>query len=392
MSRLLRFALIVVLLGGVLPAVPAAADTVLPPSYCQEVPQSSNEIYLICVPPNWTYPFDVVVFAHGYVPPGAPMTQYYEQLTLSDGQFLPNLTNGLGYAFISTSYTKNGLAVKEGLADTLHLIDWFKAQPPWAGGVGRVYLIGASEGGLITTLAAEQQSPPIDGGLALCGPIGSFRGQLNYWGDFRVLFDYFYPHQLPGIPVKIPARLMSAWDSVFVPQIAELIVNLVNQHTTEQLLRTSRAPIDPANLTTAISTTVGILSYNVFATNEARDELGGQPFDNKHTWYVGSDDDQALNKPGGVQRFAADEAALQEIGRYYETSGKLRVPLVTMHTTGDPIVPYWHEILYNAKSPSGGSAPPHINMPIDRYGHCTFTTQEAMTAFGALVGMVTAVP
>jgi pimeloyl-ACP methyl ester carboxylesterase len=385
MSRLLRFALIVVLLGGVLPAVPAAADTVLPPSYCQQFPQPGSEIYLICVPPNWTEPFGVVVFAHGYEPPGAPMTQYYEQLILGDGQFLPNVANGLGYAFISTSYTKNGLAVKEGLADTLRLIEAFKFQYRQT---GRVYLIGASEGGLITTLAAEQPSPSIAGGLAMCGPIGSFRGQINYWGDFRVLFDYFYPHQLPGIPVKIPARLMSAWDSVFVPQIARLLVNPVNQHTTEQLLQTSLAPIDPASPTTVISTTVGILSYNVFATNEARDELGGQPFDNKHTWYSGSDNDQALNKPGGVQRFAADEAALQEISRYYETSGVLSVPLVTLHTFGDPIVPYWHEALYSDKARAGGSELKHVNIAIDRYGHCTFTTQEAMDAFGILVGMV----
>ena len=63
-----------------------------------------------------------------------------------------------------------------------------------------------------------------------------------------------------------------------------------------------------------------------------------------------------------------------------------------MHAFGDPIVPYWHEKIYNAKSPSGRSAPPHINIRIDSYGHCTFTTQEAMTAFATLVGMVTGVP
>jgi pimeloyl-ACP methyl ester carboxylesterase len=203
---------------------------------------------LICVPPNWADPFDVVVFAHGYVPPGASMTQYYEQLTLSDGQFLPNLANGLGYAFISSSYTKNGLAVKEGLADTLRLIDAFKSQFPQT---GRVYLIGASEGGLITTLAAEQQTP-IDGGLALCGPIGSFRGQINYWGDFRVLFDYFYRQALPSSPVRIPPGVMVNWEHLYVPRIAGLIGNLDNQLTTLQLLNTSGAPFDPANPSTAI--------------------------------------------------------------------------------------------------------------------------------------------
>jgi hypothetical protein len=29
------------------------------------------------------------------------------------------------------------------------------------------------------------------GGLAICGPIGDFGQQINYWGDFRALYDYF---------------------------------------------------------------------------------------------------------------------------------------------------------------------------------------------------------
>jgi len=386
MLRLLRVVLIVVLLGGLLPAAPVAADTSLPPSYCVEVPLlPSDEVYLICIPPDWSEPFDVVVFAHGYVPPGAPMNQYYEQLMLPGDQFLPNLANGLGYAFISTSYTKNGLAVKEGLADTVRLIQSFKTAHP---GVRHIYLVGASEGGLITTLAAEKRAP-ISGGLALCGPIGNFRSQINYWGDFRVLFDYFYPGALPSSPIEIPPEVMLNWETVYAPQIAGLIGNPANQHTTEQLLQTSRAPIDPANPSTAIETTVGILAYNVFATNEGKVELGGQPFDNKYKWYFGSDDDRALNGSGGVQRFKADLAALLEISRYYQTSGKLKVPLVTMHTLGDPIVPYWHEPLYTAKALFGGSALKHLNIPIVRYGHCTFTAEEALAGFAILNYMVT---
>ena len=34
--------------------------------------------------------------------------------------------------------------------------------------------------------------------LAACAPIGSFRQQVNYLGDFRVLFDYYFPGVLPG--------------------------------------------------------------------------------------------------------------------------------------------------------------------------------------------------
>ena len=386
MVRLWRVVLIVVLLGGVLPAVPAQADTSLPPSFCVEVPQPpSDEIYLICVPPDWSEPFDVVVFAHGYVPPGAPMTQYYEQLRLPGDQFLPNLANSLGYAFISTSYTKNGLAVKEGLADTVRLIQGFKIAHPQ---VRHVYLVGASEGGLITTLAAERQTP-ISGGLALCGPVGNFRKQIDYFGDFRVLFDYFYPGALPPSPIEVPPEVILNWETVYAPQIAGLIGNPANQHLTEQLLRTSHAPINSADPGTAIETTIGVLAYNVFATNDGRAELGSQPFDNKYRLYLGSDNDLAMNGSHGVQRFKADRAALLEISRYYQTTGKLQVPLVTMHTLGDPIVPYWHEPLYTAKTLFGGSALKHLNIPINRYGHCTFTAEEALAGFPILNYIVT---
>ena len=34
--------------------------------------------------------------------------------------------------------------------------------------------------------------------LALCGPVGDFAGQIDYLGDFRVLFDYFFPGVIPG--------------------------------------------------------------------------------------------------------------------------------------------------------------------------------------------------
>ena len=68
---------------------------------------------------------------------------------------LPDVVTLLGYAFVTTSYQSNGLAVREGMADLVEVVDIFKAQK---GVPNRVYLIGVSEGGLITTLAVEQAS------------------------------------------------------------------------------------------------------------------------------------------------------------------------------------------------------------------------------------------
>ena len=54
-----------------------------------------------------------------------------------------------------------------------------------------------------------------------------------------------------------------------------------------------------------------------------------------------------------------------------------------------PIVPYWHESLYDAKVTASGSTALHTNIPIVRYGHCSFTVPEVLAAFQALVFKVT---
>jgi pimeloyl-ACP methyl ester carboxylesterase len=396
-----RMFLIVALVAALLPVLPATAQSPAsnpwppPLDACLTGAQVSGALYAICLPqppltPAWNG--DLVIFAHGYVAPEpyGSLEDVLKQLILPDGSTMPQLITGIGYAFAMTTYSKNGLAVREGLADVVDLADVFTQRTGLT--PKHVYLLGVSEGGLITTLAAEKYPQTFSGGLALCGPIGDFRSQLNYWGDFRVLFDYFYPGALPPSPIAIPPEVMFQWNTVYTPTIISRMMNPLNQHVTEQLLKTSRASIDPANPgSTAIETTVGILSYNVFATNEGKVELGGQPFDNKLKWYTGSDNDRKLNGSNGVQRFKAQLplTALMDISRNYQTSGKLKIPLVTMHTLGDPIVPYWHETLYNAKALFGGSILKHLNIPINRYGHCTFTTEEALAGFAILNYMVT---
>ena len=274
--------------------------------------------------------------------------------------------NGLGFAFAVTSYSKNGLAIVEGINDLAELAAIFEATngPP-----GRTYLVGASEGGIITALALERRPDLYSGGFAACGPIGNFRRQINYLGDFRVVFDYFYPGILPGEADLIPTELIEGWKTVYVPRVRAAIS--ADPDKARQLLRVTKAPVglDPI---TVEETVLGVLWYNVFATNDARQKLGGQPFDNRLRWYSGSDNDLRLNLL--VDRFDADTAALLEIEQSYQTSGALSKPVVTLHTLGDPIIPY-------CTSPTGArSGWPvrtlHDNIPILEYGHCNFTAGE----------------
>ena len=219
------------------------------------------------------------------------------------------------------------------------------------------------------------------GGVAACGPVGDFRRQVNYWGDFRVLFDLYFPGLLPPSAVNVPQSVRDQWESVYVPRITMAFA--ARPAALDQLLRVSHAPFDPANADTKVATALGLLWYDAFATMDATATLGGQPFDNTTRLYTGSGNDFLLNLL--VKRYRANPLALQEMESDYQTSGRLAVPLVTLHTTGDPIVPYGHEPLYSLKALLGGSALLHANLPVARYGHCTFEPAEAVVALGLLV-------
>ncbi|MCH8890488.1 MAG: hypothetical protein IH827_05380 [Myxococcales bacterium] len=123
------------------------------------------------------------------------------------------------------------------------------------------------------------------------------------------------------------------------------------------------------------------------ASNDATVKLGGQPFDNTGRWYRGSDRPFRLNR--NVSRFHADPGAREEMELRYQTSGELIRPLVTLHTTDDPIVPFWHERLYRRKVFATGSGSLYRGIPVRRYGHCNFSVVETLVAFALLVHKVT---
>jgi hypothetical protein len=352
------------------------------PSQVAQGKLDSGALYLICVPATgWNG--DLVVYAHGYTSPTEQLG--FQNLMLPDGTHLPDVVLGQQYAFATTSYRQNGLSILEGAGDIRQLTALF----PQVNNGQRAtytYLTGVSEGALITTLLIEQSPQQFSGGLAACGPIGSFRGQINYFGDFRVLFDYFFPGVLPASPIEVPNGVIRDWQSTYVPKIKQALDNrpLATAQLMSTFIRSSGAPIDLSNPARWDSATINLLWYNVFATNDAQQNLGGNPFDNHSRVYRGSANDWQLNQK--VERFSADPIALQKVASY-ETSGQVMRPLVTIHTTGDEIIPYWQELRYLAKVQTSGKGRV-TPIPILRYGHCNFTSQETLGAFKLLVGQV----
>ena len=339
--------------------------------------QSSGAAYRICMPDTGKWNGNLVIFAHGYVATTEPMGIPEDQLVLPDGTSVPKLVNSLGFAFAVSGYSVNGLAVLQGVADSADLVTIFSNA---VGKPQKVFLLGPSEGGLVTALSVERYPNIYEGGLAACGPIGDFPAEINYLGDFRVIFDYFFPKVLPGSPISIPTEVMEHWDTIYIPRI-DAAVN-ANPTATAQLLKVTGAPVgsDPS---TVLATIENVLWYDVFSTNDAEAKLGGQPYDNRHKIYFGSSNDVLLNL--FVQRFTADATAVGAMKTNYNTTGLLTRPLVTMHTVGDPIIRYWHEPLYTLKTLAAGSAMERVNFPIQAYGHCNFNAAQALVAFVTLL-------
>jgi hypothetical protein len=387
MTRIPRLLLVVIaplLLVAVLSSLLAYPANATPSGTCEPDGQlPSGAYYRICMPTG-TWNGDLVIYAHGYVAFNKPITIPEDQLQLPGGTSLPELINSLGFAFATTSYRMNGLAVETGVDDLVELAAVFSTTHSVP---THTLLTGVSEGGLITALAIEQRSDVFAGGLAACGPIGDFRKQINYFGDFRVLFDYFFPGVMPGSPISIPQQLIDNWPAYYTTTIRPLIFAPTNTAKLNQLLRVSNAPYVTGLITTVDTSVYDALSYNVLATNDAIEKLDGQPFDNRSRVYAGSDNDTQLNQV--VQRFTADQTALNSIDAIYQTTGRLTVPLVTLHTTLDQQVPYWHEPLYRVKVILNDSLAFHQSrIGKNPYGHCNFSTKDALDAFLQLISMV----
>jgi pimeloyl-ACP methyl ester carboxylesterase len=174
MTPMSRFVLALALTLGFASA--ASADSVCDPDGLQ----ASGSVYRICMP-SGPYNGMLVIWAHGFQDAGTPVGIPEDQLCIGDF-CIPTLINDLGFAFATNSYSKTGLAIRQGKDDILDLVQIFAQQK---GQPQKVFLVGASEGGIITALAVEQHPDIFSAGVAACGPVGDFRQQINYFGDAR---------------------------------------------------------------------------------------------------------------------------------------------------------------------------------------------------------------
>ena len=343
--------------------------------------QSSGSIYRICMPTDVPYNNKLVIWAHGFQ--DATDLVQIPEAQLSFGDFsIPEAITSLGYGFATNSYSKTGLAVRQGYDDILDLIDIYSDE---VGEPEKVFLTGASEGGLITALLIESEPELFNAGLSACGPVGDFPYQLKYFGDARATFQYFFRGLIPGDPFHPSDDLINSWPDYYEETVRLTVFSPLNRSKLDQWVNVAKLPFNPNDKYGSLETTVkDVLRYSVVNINDAAETLGGFPFNNRWTWYRGSNNDFLLNLL--VTRVGAAPAAVAEMRSQYNTTGQLSKPLVTMHTLLDQQVPYLHEFFFNLKTLSQGTfLTEHVNIPINRFGHCNFTPDEALLGFGLML-------
>lgn len=360
LTKLPRGVSIVLVLACAL-AAPAAAQV------HHEGHTGPGSLYEIDVPQDWNG--TLVLYAHGIVPADAPVmlpSADPVNAALRDGLL------ALGFAVAASSYSSNGWALDDAVRRTHQLRGLFTAK------VGRAHhtlLVGGSMGALAAVKLSEQHPAQYDGVLALCGPLGGAQAEIQYAGDAWVTFDYYFPGVLPA---------------PFGPAdpYAVLAALAADPAAAAQWISAAQLPgANPAELQdSAVFASQFIVRY---APDFSARVNGKMPYDNMQTMYsvFGNAGLGALLN-AGVDRYEADPAALNYYERNYETSGDLGVPVVTLHNTRDPAIPFEHEALFAEKVAEAGRSDLLLQIPVDTWGHCNFTPTEVQYALGKLLQWV----
>jgi pimeloyl-ACP methyl ester carboxylesterase len=320
---------------------------------------------------------ELVVFAHGIVPPNDP-------LALPVIGSLRDTLTSRGFAMIYSSFSENGYALKDGMQRTHQLRGIFTSR------VSRpthVYLVGRSLGGLISVMLAERFPGQYDGALAVGGLLGGGSLELRYIVDARILFDYFFPGVIPGTAIHIPPGVdFSPGGPTFKAVRAALMQGLGSPgQPTLQFANTAKLPANGAG--EIVTAGMNVAGFSVIYTNNLLELTNGHiPYDNTLTEYSGSADDAALNL--GVARYASDPSAVNYMQHYYTPTGDLHIPVITLHATRDPIVPIFHEQMYALAVEKAGALPFLLQREVSAFGHPGVADPAVEAAFFALVEWV----
>jgi pimeloyl-ACP methyl ester carboxylesterase len=409
-AALVPLAMVLGLAGPAVATVaPSRASTA--PSHVEGVlPDGST--YVMDVPADWNGA--VLLYSHGYVPDGQPNPAHNAP---SDAVRFALLD--AGYAQIGSSYPETGWAVGRALPAQIAALDLFRRQfgPP-----RRTIAWGTSMGGMITTGLAERYGHRFAGTLAMCGleqgGVANWNNTLDPLFAIRTLLAPGSTTPLVRLPDQAAAfasigALTAALDAAqATPEGRARIALAAALHNIPAWTDATQPEPAPGDYDTAQRNQYGVLHLTIYVglswRQEAEEHAGGNM-----SWNTGVDyrrllarssiraEVKALYKRAGLSlrddlatlnaapRIHADPVAVAYMARNISFTGRLTRPMLTIHTTGDPLVPVQVERAYADAVADAHRKPLLRQAYVHRAGHCTFTTGEMLAALRTLERRIT---
>ena len=361
--------------------------------------------YVIDVPSAWNGV--LVLYSHGYVAPGGsnPATDVGDPLT---GGYLL----AAGYALAGSSYATTGWAVQQAIPDQIATLDAFASR---VGTPTATIAWGHSLGGMITAGLVQEYPSRFNAALPMCGVVAGGVGLWNEALDGAFVFNTLAAGGvLQVVNITNPAVDFAT---------AEAILASV-QSTPQGQARIALAaamgdepgwydPLSPEPAETDYTTRETnqydwlanvVFPFMFYFRAELEGRAGGNPSWNTGVNYamqlkhsINNDEVQALYAAAGLN-LTADLATLKKAPRISANpnaenyliqniiyNGQLPIPVLTLHTTGDGLVPVENEQAYMKTAHAAGDAAQLREVFVHRAGHCEFTPAETITAFQALV-------
>ncbi|GAA3679816.1 DUF6351 family protein [Lentzea roselyniae] len=340
---------------------------------CYEGRDANGAYYTIAVPKKWNK--TLVVHSHGGPDLGDPTPER----TRDDLNRWAVMVKE-GYAWAGTSYRRGGYGTRMAAEDTDNLRKMVSTMLK----PHKVYLHGQSWGGNVAAKTIELYQG-YDAALLTNGVMAGGTRGYDYRVDLRVVYQYYCGNHPRPAEVQYPLwqglRAGSTMTTAGLRSRIEECLGTAGNRTPEQqqkltdILTVTKIPEETLN------------SHLNFATFTFRDivhnRLGGKnPWSNTGVTYQGSHDDAALN--AGVERFAADPGARAALAHDSDLTGKIEIPVLSLHAIGDPTAFVEHESAYRDTVRKAGRWWNLVQTFTNEATHSTLSDSEYATAMQAL--------
>jgi dienelactone hydrolase len=410
--RALLISVVVMSVFVVAPAASAQSPAATVTAYSGSLPNGTT--WKAEIPADWNG--TLLLYSHGYLPTfaGAPNLPADAPDPQTGAALL-----AAGYGLTGSSYAAAGWALNTAPRDQL---DTLAATVTAIGRrPHRVLAVGTSMGGLVTAKLAETGRGRIHGALATCGIVAGGVALGNYQLDAEFAIARLLA---PGQNIKLAGY--ATVNEAFGTTAALVAAVTQGQATPAGRARVALAaalyhapswlaeqpPPAPGDHDAIQLGQYEWLRQSLQFTTPARFDIetsvGGQPAWNKGVDYqrllersADRDTVRAMYRKAGLDlradlnsltRGASTTADPAAAGRLFATSvpfGRLQMPMLTVHTTTDQLVPVQQEDAYGNAVRRSGKSELLQQAYVARQGHCSFTPAELVAAVSALDHRVT---